>query len=86
VRGNLKGTRVAVGVSVFVRRAVAVGVIVNVDVLVGRTVAVGKGIDVDTGVAVGEAPQAASAKPMDEVLHNLRKSRRVNWVIGELFG
>jgi len=48
---------------------------VGVAIVVGNEVIVGK------GTADGVTPQAARAKPIDDVPHNLKKARRVNWFI-----
>lgn len=74
------GLRVSVGWTVSVAVADAVGVTVTVAVLVGVGVFVGADVFIGTsvGIGVGVTPQAARAKPIDDVPHNLKKSRRVN--------
>jgi carbonic anhydrase/acetyltransferase-like protein (isoleucine patch superfamily) len=82
-RGVAVTVGVAVGVAVFVgtRVFVSIAVAVGDGVFVGKGVLVGRGVFVGAGVAVGVTPHAARAKPMDDVPHNLKKSRRVNWII-----
>jgi hypothetical protein len=60
-------------------------VFVSVTVAVGNGVLDGKAVFVGAGVAVGGTPQAASAKPTDDVPHNFRKSRRVRCFIVDSF-
>lgn len=75
---------VGVGVLVSVVVAVGIGVELFVDKVVGEVfdkgVGVGAGIDVGEGVTL----QAASTKPIDDVPHNLKKSRRVRFLISLL--
>ena len=81
-RGVAVSVGVAVGVGVFVGAGVLVSAAVAVGngVFVGKGVLVGKAVFVGVGVAVGVGvtPQAARAKPIDEVPHSFKKSRRVN--------
>lgn len=79
VNGRGVAVAVLVGTGVFFSVAVAVGkgVYVGTGVVVGKTVFVGAG----TVVGVGVTPHAARVKPMDDVPHNLIKSRRVRFFI-----
>jgi tetrahydrodipicolinate N-succinyltransferase len=75
------------GVAVTVTVLVGAGVLVSVGVAVGNAVLVGKGVFVGTrvGVGVGVTPQAARAKPIDDVPSNFKKSRRVRCFIVDSF-